>query len=114
LIDSRGWVIDSPDSLQLFACGASTAGNAAITTNSGGITLFLDTSTGGGARLIANAGGTIDISGLPSSGMTAGSIEGTGTYALGSKALTVGSNNSSTEVSGPSAAAGFAAARAAL
>jgi hypothetical protein len=22
LIDGRGWVIDSPDSLQLFACGA--------------------------------------------------------------------------------------------
>ena len=32
--------------------------------------------------------------------MTAGSIEGAGTYELGSKALTVGSNNLSTEVSG--------------
>ena len=32
--------------------------------------------------------------------MTAGSIEGAGTYFLGSKSLTVGSNNLSTAVSG--------------
>ena len=68
-------------------------------------------STGGNATFITNAGGIVDISGLgtfpdtgaPStsvSGMTAGSIAGAGNYFLGSKTLTVGSNNLSTEVSG--------------
>jgi autotransporter-associated beta strand protein len=55
---------------------------------------------GGQARFITNAGGSVDISGLTSGGMTAGSIEGAGTYALGSNALTVGLNNLSTLVSG--------------
>jgi outer membrane autotransporter protein len=41
-----------------------------------------------------------DISGLTSSGTTAGSIEGAGSYFLGGKTLTVGGNNLSTEVSG--------------
>jgi autotransporter-associated beta strand protein len=40
------------------------------------------------------------MSGLIAAGMTAGSIEGQGTYFLGSKALTVGGNNLSTTVSG--------------
>ena len=78
----------------------STAGNATITTNSGGRVEFNGTSTGGQAAFVTNTGGTVDISKLSSSGMTAGSIEGAGTYALGSKALTVGLNNFSTEVSG--------------
>jgi autotransporter-associated beta strand protein len=40
------------------------------------------------------------MSGLIAAGMTAGSIEGQGTYFLGSKALTVGGNNLSTTVTG--------------
>ena len=83
-----------------------TAGGATITNNSGGATQFLDTSTGGTARFIANAGGTFDISGLSSAGMTAGSIEGAGSYLLGSKQLTVGGNNLSTDVSGVVSGAG--------
>jgi outer membrane autotransporter protein len=78
----------------------STAGNATITTNAGGYMLFIDKSTGGNARFITNAGGIFDISALTSGGMTAGSIEGAGTYHLGSKSLTVGSNNLSTAVGG--------------
>jgi fibronectin-binding autotransporter adhesin len=78
---------------------ASTGGNATIT-NNGGLTQFFDTSTGGNARFITNAGGTFNISSLASGGMTAGSIEGAGIYFLGSKSLTVGGNNLSTEVSG--------------
>jgi autotransporter-associated beta strand protein len=89
----------------------STAGNATITTNTGGLTNFFGMSTGGNAAFITNAGGVVDISGLgtfpdtgapPTSvpGMTAGSIAGAGNYFLGSKSLTVGSNNLSTEVSG--------------
>ena len=79
---------------------ASTAGNATIITNAGGITIFADGATGGNARFIANAGGVFDISALSTGGMTAGSIEGAGTYFLGSNALTVGGNNLSTTVSG--------------
>lgn len=78
----------------------SQGGNATITTNSGGLTQFFDKSTGGNAAFITAAGGLVDISGLISTGMTAGSIAGAGTYRLGSKELTVGSNNSSTDVSG--------------
>jgi hypothetical protein len=48
-----------------------------------------------------------DISYLHSGGMTAGSIEGAGAYFLGSKSLTVGGNNLSTEVSGIIADGGF-------
>jgi hypothetical protein len=85
----------------------STAGNATITTNNGGVTLFNNASTGGNARFITNAGGLFDISSLFSGGITAGSIEGAGTYSLGSKSLTVGGNNLSTEVSGTIADGGF-------
>src|SRR5260221_794712 len=88
----------------------SSAGNATIITDVGGVTSFFGESTGGNAAFITNAGGIVDISGLGTfrdggsgpnvPGMTAGSIEGAGTYNLGSKELTVGSNNLSTEVSG--------------
>jgi outer membrane autotransporter protein len=89
----------------------SSAGNATITTNAGGVTSFFGNSTGGNAAFITNAGGILDISGLgtfpdtgapPVSvpGMTAGSIEGAGSYFLGSETLTVGSNNLNTTVSG--------------
>jgi hypothetical protein len=78
----------------------TTAGSSTLTTNSGGNVFFFDSSTGGSARFITNAGGTFDMSGLTATGMTAGSIEGAGNYVLGSKTLTVGSNNLSTAVSG--------------
>jgi len=84
----------------------TTAGNAVITTNSGGNVFFFDSSTGGNARFITNAGGTFDMSGLTAAGMTAGSIEGAGSYILGAKNLTVGSNNLSTAVSGVISGAG--------
>ncbi|HEY1546065.1 MAG TPA: autotransporter domain-containing protein [Xanthobacteraceae bacterium] len=78
----------------------STAGNATITTNNGGNVLFVNSATGGNARFITNAGGVFDMSQLTSGGMTAGSIEGAGSYFLGANALTVGSNGLSTTVSG--------------
>jgi outer membrane autotransporter protein len=80
--------------------GTSTGANSTIITNSGGTTEFIQASTGGQARLITNAEGNVNIAGLTSAGMTAGSIEGAGTYFLGSKVLTVGLNNLSTVVSG--------------
>jgi autotransporter-associated beta strand protein len=79
---------------------SSTAGNATITTNSGGGVFFVGTSSGGQASFITNSGGVFDISQLTSSGTTAGSIAGAGTYFLGANALTVGSNNLSTTVGG--------------
>jgi autotransporter-associated beta strand protein len=79
---------------------ASTAGNATITTNSGGGVFFTGTSNGGQAIFTTNAGGVFDMSQLTSSGTTAGSIAGAGSYFLGANALTVGSNNLSTTVSG--------------
>jgi uncharacterized protein with beta-barrel porin domain len=78
----------------------TTAGNSTITTNSGGNVFFFDSSTGGTAQFITNAGGTFDMSGLTAAGMTAGSIAGAGSYVLGDKNLSVGSNNLSTTVSG--------------
>ena len=86
---------------------SSTASNATLITNSGGFTIFQDTATGGSARIITNAGGIFDISRTTLSGITVGSIEGAGTYDLGSKVLTVGLNNSSTEVSGTIVDGGF-------
>jgi outer membrane autotransporter protein len=80
--------------------GGSNAGSSTITNNKSGSTFFFDSSTGGRARFINNSGGIFDISNLTSGGMTAGSIEGAGGYFLGSKTLTVGLNNLSTEVSG--------------
>jgi autotransporter-associated beta strand protein len=78
----------------------STAGNASITNNSFGRSLFFDSASGGTARFILNGTGLLDISGLSSSGITAGSIEGDGSVFLGSKNLAVGGNNLSTTFSG--------------
>jgi autotransporter-associated beta strand protein len=82
----------------------STAANAIIITNRGALTLFNDNSTGGNAQFITNAGGIVDFSntaGPANDGnVSAGSIAGAGNYFLGSNQLTVGSNNLSTTVSG--------------
>src|SRR6266436_8940635 len=84
----------------IFFRNTSTAGSAIIITTAGGLTAFVDSATGGDARFITNAGGAFDITSLSSGRMTAGSIEGAGTFSLGPNQLTVGSNNLSTEVSG--------------
>jgi uncharacterized protein with beta-barrel porin domain len=82
----------------------TTAGNALITTLSGGSVIFGDKSTGGNAQFITNGTGFVDFSGTSGPAGThqisAGSIAGSGNYFLGSNALTVGSNNLSTTVSG--------------
>jgi autotransporter-associated beta strand protein/T5SS/PEP-CTERM-associated repeat protein len=82
----------------------STANNATITTNGGALTQFTSNSNGGNARFITNAGGIVNFSGtsgpLSDGRITAGSIEGAGTYRLGSNELTVGSNDLSTTLSG--------------
>src|SRR5262245_25644199 len=82
----------------------STANNATITTNGGALTQFTSNSNGGNARFITNAGRSLNCP--DSAGQrgdrnhSAGSIEGAGTYQLGTNRLIVGSNNLSTTVSG--------------
>lgn len=85
----------------------STAGTATITT-SGGIVQFADNSTPGQAALVGN-GGLFSFTGTGPAGdgkVTAGSIAGAGSFDLGADALTAGSNNTSTEVSGSISGAG--------
>ena len=87
--------------LDLF--GNSTAANATII-NSASVAFF-NNASGGQARFINNAGGTLDISGAAAP-VTFGSIEGAGTYQLGSNELITGLNNLSTTVSGVISGAG--------
>ena len=92
--------------------GNSTAANATITAQSGreaesglgvglgGRILFSETASGGAASVTAELGGVFDMSALTTAGTTLGSIAGAGEFFLGNKTLTVGSNNTSTVVSG--------------
>jgi autotransporter-associated beta strand protein len=105
-----GWTFNTGASTYTFSIapgqtltfnGAGIAGTSGSTTiDNNGTLNFLNNSTAGAARLVNGASGSIDLSGLGSSGMTAGSIEGSGTINLGSKNLAVGGNNLSTTFSG--------------
>jgi autotransporter-associated beta strand protein len=92
----------APGTLQFT--NSATAGDATIITNAFGQTIFSGTSNGGVARFITNAGGVVDFSGTSGLAgrniLTAGSIEGAGTYNLGANLLVVGINGLSTTVSG--------------
>ncbi|MDT2023905.1 autotransporter-associated beta strand repeat-containing protein [Methylocella sp. CPCC 101449] len=86
----------------MYFSDTSTAGSATI--NNYASTYFSGSSTGGNATIVNNLGGTIDFSGTSGPNgdhkISAGSIAGEGNYILGANELTVGSNNSSTEVAG--------------
>ncbi len=77
----------------------ATAGNATLIAYGGlaggigGSILFFNDSTGGTARVRVVGNGNVDISGHNASGVTIGSIEGSGRAYLGSNDLTVGTNN---------------------
>jgi autotransporter-associated beta strand protein len=79
---------------------SSTAGHATLIVDNNGFVGFSATSNGDQARIINNAGGEVKIADLTTGGTSFGSIAGAGTYNLGSKQLTVGSNGDSTTVSG--------------
>jgi autotransporter-associated beta strand protein len=85
--------------------GNSSAGSAELINNpgsnggQGGTTYFEGSADGGTARAINNAGALFDIS-LLNGGMHIGSIEGAGTYNLGSNTLTIVGDGFSTTVSG--------------
>ena len=83
---------------------ASSAGNAIITANggpvvSGGVIRFHGPSTGGTARVKVIENGVLDIRDHQS-GVTIGSIEGSGNVFLGANNLTVGTNGINTSFSG--------------
>jgi autotransporter-associated beta strand protein len=89
----------------VFFFDASTAANASIEIDSGGTVFFQNQSTGGNASINVLTGGALDISSLSTtsgavSGMTVGSIQGSGDIFLGRNTLTVGSNNMSTSFDG--------------
>ena len=84
--------------------GSSTADSAIITANGtdeggGGAILFNGASTGGTARVRVFDNGYLDISGHRS-GVTIGSIEGSGNVFLGANRLRVGANGINTSFSG--------------
>jgi autotransporter-associated beta strand protein len=82
------------------------AGKATLIANGGsgggpgGLLHFVDASGGGTARVAVFGNGSLDISGHAAPGMTVGSMEGNGHVFLGSRKLTVGSNNQNTNFSG--------------
>jgi fibronectin-binding autotransporter adhesin len=84
--------------------GASKGGSAIIVTTEGAGTSFWNFSNPEAARLIVQQGGFVDFSNttgsLGDSKISAGSIEGAGQLDLGNNALTVGSNNRSTTMTG--------------
>ncbi|MFL6553101.1 MAG: hypothetical protein ACJ8KF_10635 [Chthoniobacterales bacterium] len=82
--------------------GSSTADSAIIIANGGigrGAIVFIGASTGGTARVEVFDNGYLDIS-HHQSGVTIGSIEGSGNVFLGANTLTVGTRNINTSFSG--------------
>ena len=75
----------------------TTASTSTVINQAGGTVNFFANSTGASARYVGQ-GGALDIS--QSSGITLGSIEGSGTISLGSLNLAVGSSGASTTFSG--------------
>jgi autotransporter-associated beta strand protein len=78
----------------------ASAGSAVITNNAAGATFFFANTTASGATLINNASGIVDISGLTAAGTSIGSLSGAGTTFLGSKTLTLGNLNGNDTISG--------------
>ena len=84
----------------------ASAGNATLTANggtnggAGGRIRFSGLATGTNGAVTLNGNGSLDISGSANGGVSVGSLSGDGNVSLGSKNLTVGSNNQSTTFSG--------------
>jgi autotransporter-associated beta strand protein len=83
--------------------GNTGSGGAKIVTTNGAQTVFATgggSSGGFGSHFDTQTGGTFDISQVTSPGFVVGSIEGAGDYFIGSRLFAVGSDNSSTTVTG--------------
>ncbi|WP_308217220.1 autotransporter-associated beta strand repeat-containing protein [Variovorax sp. RO1] len=89
-----------------FAGGATnlwddaSAGQATIVNERDGVLDIRDNATAAQASVVNKAGGTVFLSKLGTPGITIGSLEGAGRVLLGAKALTTGTLNSDTEISG--------------
>ncbi len=95
-MEVSGIVFDADASAFTITAGpefALTISGVGIT---GGVTEFLEDSTGGTARVEVFGNGRLEILGHHAPGVTIGSIEGGGFVLLGGNNLTVGSNNLST------------------
>jgi hypothetical protein len=96
--------IASPGGASIFnssatADGAILVANGGVNGGGGGAILLRGASTGGTARVEVFGNGYLDISGHQS-GVTVGSIEGSGNVFLGANNLTVGTRNINTSFSG--------------
>src|SRR4030095_9563808 len=89
------------NSQTLFTDSSNAADAIIINSGDGSSTAFAASASGGRATLInANSTAIIDISQLTTAGTEVGSVAGNGALRLGSKSLTVGNTNASTEFSG--------------
>ncbi|MGH9693422.1 MAG: beta strand repeat-containing protein, partial [Bryobacteraceae bacterium] len=83
---------------------SSTAATAMLTATGGiglpGTINFIDTSSGGKARVVLSDNAALDVSSHNLPGMTIGSVEGNGFVHLGANTLTVGTNGLSTIFAG--------------
>jgi autotransporter-associated beta strand protein len=110
VITLEGGLQSGVSGANIFFNDSTSAGNSVLVAESGpgsgsGSTIkFVNKSSGGTARLEllgpVSGGGTLTIKNYGSSSFTVGSIEGGGLVVLGSKNLTVGTNNLSTTFSG--------------
>jgi autotransporter-associated beta strand protein len=82
------------------AADATLVAEAGAAGGGGGLIQFLGTAAGSTARVEVFGNGTLDISTLTTKGTTIGSLEGDGMVLLGTKTLTIGSNNLSTTFGG--------------
>jgi autotransporter-associated beta strand protein len=108
IINEGGTVSGAPGGQTIFDAyegGRSTADNATLIANAGtnggggGTVQFYSHCEGGTARLELFGNGYLDI-GSADTGFTIGSLEGDGQVYLGSKSLSIGSNNLSTTFAG--------------
>lgn len=79
--------------------GAAGAGNATITNNAGGLTIFGLFGAADNAIIVNNVGGAIDITRM-STALSIGSLNGAGNVYLASKSLNLGNLNGNDEISG--------------
>lgn len=77
------------DIVQLNMSGTSSLGNATVTTSSGSINFF-DNANGGNAIVDLGSGASLNLQFLTASGISLGSLTGSGAVNLDSKSLTVG------------------------
>ncbi|MDQ0038562.1 outer membrane autotransporter protein [Variovorax boronicumulans] len=77
-----------------------SAAQATLVNETGGLIDFFDRASADQATVVNKAGGRVRLSNMTTSGLSIGSLEGAGNVTLGSKTLTTGGLNTSTEISG--------------